>query len=523
MKNINKEKIMLLTILIIQIVVYIIMGSLKTYIHMDEAYSIGLTNYNKIDITSNEDFYDNWHNKEYYEDYLSIGEDEVTNLKPVYENQKNDVHPPFYYLLLRIASSFSLDKFSKWPGIILNIIILTLSNILVYKILNIIMKNKKISLSICLVNGLVISSIESLTFIRMYALNSLILLFIAYIHLINFRKYKLDIKSLILMGSIALIASLTHYYNVIYIGVIFLIYIIKFIKNKQYKNLLKYLIVMIIAAIASLLIFPHSISHIFMGYRGQGVLSAFNNPTQMAINLCAFTFIITQKVFNGMLWLILAIFIIKIVYELIKQREITIKVKIKNMEAILIMLPAFVYFLVVAVASPYIEIRYMIPICSFVFIYVMYLLLQFVYKYVEENVRENVFIVFLIVILIFPIFTNQKIDNLYLQHKDIVKAVEEKYSTLPTIYLFNTSQNRFLDDIYLFTKFEKSYILNIENANEQKIDEILKDKDIKNGIIVWVNEGFEREEYLDLIKNYNSFENCEHIKRMNACDIYYIY
>ena len=91
---------------------------------MDEAYSLGLASYDKVEIQDNLDFYNTWHNKEYYEDYLSVQEDEIGEYKQVYENQKNDVHPPFYYLLLKIVSNFSINKFSKWPGLILNIIIL---------------------------------------------------------------------------------------------------------------------------------------------------------------------------------------------------------------------------------------------------------------------------------------------------------------------------------------------------------------------------------------------------------------
>lgn len=229
----KKDKIALIVVLIIQIIVYVFMGIQKSYIHMDEAYSIGLTNYDKIEITNNEDFYGNWHGGEYYEDYISISKDELTNLKPVYENQKNDVHPPFYYLLLRVAYSMHLGSFSKWPGIILNIIIFIFLNILVYKITNILTENKKISLLICLASGLIISSIESVTYIRMYALNSFILLVIAYMHLLNYQKETINNKTLVLIGTITLIASLTHYYNVIYIAVIYIVYALIYIKNTK--------------------------------------------------------------------------------------------------------------------------------------------------------------------------------------------------------------------------------------------------------------------------------------------------
>lgn len=518
----KKENIALIVILAIQLIVYIFMGVQKSYIHMDEAYSIGLTNYDKVEITDNEDFYGNWHNSAYYEDYLSISQEEVKDLKPVYENQKNDVHPPFYYLLLRIAYSFHLNEFSKWPGIILNIIIFICSNILIYKILTKIIKNKKIALLMCLVSGLVISSLESVTYIRMYALNSLILLAIAYLHILNYKKEELDIKNLILIGTATLIASLTHYYNIIYIGIIYLIYAIIYLKNKQYKNLRKYTLTMVIAAICSLAIFPYSIKHIFMGYRGQGVLETFKEPSKMISNLANYITILNEKVFNGTLWLI-AIFLVGVcIFKLVKNKQITIKVQ--NEKLLLIIIPAIIYFLFVAVSSPYTEIRYIIPICNFIFIFVIYELYEVINKILKEERNSDILIsIILILILVMPFKTNAKIDNLYLPRKEIVSQVTEKYGKNPTIYLFNSNQNRFLDDIYMFTKINESYILKVKDASREKVQEILQNKDISNGIMVWVNEGFEKEQYLEMIKNSNNFKNCEHIQRMNACDIYYIY
>ena len=60
---------------------------------------------------------------------------EVFDLKPVYENQKNDVHPPLYYLLLKLAMNFTKGHFSKWSGIVLNIIIYVFITIFMYFIL----------------------------------------------------------------------------------------------------------------------------------------------------------------------------------------------------------------------------------------------------------------------------------------------------------------------------------------------------------------------------------------------------
>lgn len=524
MKKIKNENLALIIVLIIQLIVYIIMGVQKCYIHMDEAYSIGLTNYDKIEITDNEDFYNNWHTKDYYEDYISISSDEVKDLKPVYDNQKNDVHPPFYYLLLRIAYSFNLNEFSKWPGIILNIIIVLLSNIFIYKILKDVTQNKKISLIICLVVGLIISTMESVMYIRMYALNSLILLIIAYLHLNICKDEKLKIYKLILLGITTLIASLTHYYNVLYIIVMYLLLVIYFIKNRRYKDIFKYTLTMAIAAALSLIIFPHSIEHIFMGYRGQGSLSNFTDPVKMLMNLSVYIYIVSTKIFNGTLGLLLLLVIGIVVYKISKNEEIVIK--IKNKKLLFITIPAFIYFIFVAISSPYTEIRYIIPISNFIFMWASYELYVLMKNFIKEDKKANIiFIIIMCFIIIMPIITGAKVDNLYIQHKEIVRQVENEFSKIPTIYIFNSNQNRFLDDIYMFTKIEESYILELKDANEEKLNEILKGKNLENGIIVWVNEGFEKEKYLKMIKNAinkNNFNNIEHIKRMNACDIYYI-
>lgn len=520
MKHMDKEKIALLSIIVIQIVVYSLLGIQKSYLHMDEAYSIGLTNYDKVEITQNEDFYNHWHTKKYYEDYITIGREEVTDLKPVYENQKNDVHPPFYYLLLRMAYSFSIDHFSKWPGILLNIVILAISNLFVYKIITQIGKDKKTALLLCLVNGLVLASLESVMYIRMYALNSLMLLLVAYWHLKNFKKENITMRDLIPIGVTVLLAALTHYYNVIYIAIIYILYVIRYSKNKQYKNIIKYTITMAIAALIFLVIFPYAIQHIFMGYRGEGVLSSFLDVKQMIVNLCSYIWIANVNILNGLLGFILLCGILIVGYQLGKNRKITLK--IENTKILLITIPALVYFLIVAATSPYTEIRYIIPVCSFLFIYILHLFDLAIKSVLAPKKAKIIFTSFLILLLIMPIITHAKIDNLYLQHKEIVKQVEEHYAKLPTIYLFNTNQNRFLDDIYLFSIIEDSYILDIEKANSETIEKILQDKNTEEGILLWVNEGFEKETYINTIMEKGNFKTCEHIKRMNACDIYYI-
>ena len=249
------------------------------------------------------------------------------------------------------------------------------------------------------------------------------MLAIAYIHVINYKKDELSVKTLVLIGIITLIASLTHYYNVIYVAVIYIIYSILYIKEKKYRDWGKYTLTMIIAATMSLLIFPYSIQHVFMGYRGQGVLSTFKNPAKMISNLANYIYIVGEKIFNGTLAIILFFFIIILIYKLIKNRQLVIKMP--NNKLLLIIIPAIIYFLVVALSSPYTEIRYIIPVCSFIFILVIYILYKTLEKMFKEDKKTKVvFSVILALILIMPILTRANIGNLYIENKQIVKNNE---------------------------------------------------------------------------------------------------
>ena len=58
--------------------------------------------------------------------------------------------------------------------------------------------------------------------------------------------------------------------------------------------------------------------------------------------------------------------------------------------------------------------------------------------------------------------------------------------------------------------------------DENDIKEVFKDKDISNGIIVFINERKENKKYLEIVKNALNLQEATYLKRMNACDIYYI-
>lgn len=518
-KNLSRKSIILILIgiIIIQTICYIIVGTKKSYIHIDEGYSYGLINYNKIDITNNEDFYNTWHDKEYYNDYLSINDYEKNNWIPVYENQKNDVHPPFYYLLLRCMAMFNINEFSMWEGIILNIIIHIGITILMYLISSKLFNNKIYGLLIALVGGLTVSALETVILARMYALTALNILIITYLHMINIDKETISTKSLCLMGLCILIGSLTHYYYLVFLFVLYVMFMIMYIKNKNYKMAIKYTICMALSGAVSLLIFPYSFVHIFMGYRGQGMLSHFTDFSQALIGLAGYLGLTLLDVFNVIGSLVLIILGIIIV---IKNKEIRIKIQNKYIGIILV--PTLIYFAIIGAGSPYIEIRYIMPIASLIFILGIYALKLMLDKVCNKEKTFKIISIILVIMLIVPIIVKWPITYLYQDKKDIVNKISENHS-IPTLYVFNKDQNRFLDDIYLFTKIDNSYIMDSKLENSTNIEEVFKNKNLQNGIIVFINSGLENDNIIKDIKETTNLEECNYVKRMNACDIYYIH
>lgn len=522
MEDKKKEKIIIEIILIIQTIIFAIIGANKSYIHMDEAYSLGLASYDKVEIQDNEDFYNTWHNGAYYEDYLCVNDDEVGQYKQVYENQKNDVHPPLYYLILRFAMGFHKNSYSKWPGIIVNMVIYVFVTIFMYLILKKILvdqyKYREKSAIIAMASSIVLASITNVIYIRMYALSTLNILITTYLHLKLLDKNEIDYKLLVLIGISALVGSLTHYYYLFYLGMIFIMFAIKYIKEKRYKELIAYVVTMCIAGAISLIIFPYSIKHLFFGYRGQGALSKLTQISEFLKSIVLYIQKFNRHAFNGLLFILLALIVGLGIYKKVNKKKIF---ENKNQYIKYIAIPTAFYTLLVSLSAPWIELRYIMPVCGLVFILIIYLL---------ENVLENIFneknvfrilTVCLAIILITPIIFKMEPEEEFLDKRDIVKKVQNELN-VPTIYMFNSNENRFLDDILLFSKLDNSYIAKDVECTNENINKILNGKDLSNGVLIFINGGQNNDDIMDKIKSATGLNEWKWIKGLNACNIYYI-
>ena len=527
----QKEIIAIICILIIQTMVYVFWGLNKEYIHMDEAYSFGLVNYDKVEIQDNPDFYNTWHTDEYYTDYLVVNEDEKNDFSSVYENQKNDVHPPLYYLFLRLSMGVSINEYSTIPGIVLNIVIHLAITVLMYLILKKILSSyswsKEKSLLISLVSAITLSTISSVVYIRMYSLSALNILIITYLHILLFDKDKYNAKILASIAVAALIGSLTHYYYLFFLGALFLIFMVKLIKNKEYSNLWKYVVSLIIAGVSSLIIFPYSINHLFFGYRGQGAISKILDYENLFKSIGEYILKLNTYTFSKLLFILLLCLFALVFFNLGRknieknENKENKKNKCGNKYIGLILVPTIIYFIFISISSPWVELRYIMPICNLMFILILIGIMYNIKTLVSEKKQNIILGSILILILINPFIFNLIPEQVYLDKKEIVSTLENELN-IPTVYVFNSSHNRFLDDILLFSKLDNSYVAKDLEITEENILEILKGKDLSKGIVIFINENQDNDKILDVIKNATNLNEVNYLKRLNASDVYYI-
>ena len=543
----RRMKLGLVLAIVVQTIVYLLAGVSKAYIHMDEAYSLALAQYDKIDITENADFYNTWHTDEYYQDYLAVQEKDHENWRPVYENQKNDVHPPLYYLLLRTVMGLAPGRFSKWPGIILNIIIMAGCTVFLYLILcKLLAKEKNAAwkaLAVALIAGLTVAGVSTAVYIRMYALLELMVLATLWLHLKWREQKNPGIGWYVAIGVMAVLGVLTQYYYLFFLAGLVLVVMVQDIRRKNWRDLAKYLGSLAVAGGLVLLIWPHILQHMFFGYRGQGVLSNLVNLPVLVGHLWDYFWIVDYNVFHRTLPFLLLVCAVCIFFagtwlgpSLRASRRSSRSPLVANAAKKtqptqdvqnMVLWPTVIYFVLAAVASPFIELRYIMPVCGLIFALVIYGMYKLLKDILAEKWRNVViFTTMFVVIVAAPVQIGlgwMRVELLYRDRQAVMTAVTEN-PDVPILYFITTENNRFLDNILPFAEAKESYLaLDLLEPTKRNVEQILAGKDLGQGLLVFVSSSQDQEKALVAVSQATGLAEVEYVQGVNTCDVYYLH
>ncbi len=251
--------LILLLMLVIQVSFICLYGVQKSGFHQDEFYSYFSTNRSLGFYYPDRE----WVDTDTIRDEFVVKEGEGFNYGLVHLVQSWDVHPPFFYDLLHTICSLSPGVFSKWQGIIINLIAFVISFILLNKLAKSIGMSKGLRMILMFVYGFNPMTISCVLFIRMYMWFTVFVLTSAYLHmkLISLIKryyagnelkgFVLDrpfdasfkkgfVSYVVAISMVSLLGFLTQYYYLVYMCMMGLSFGVWFLflmpKNRKKKG-----------------------------------------------------------------------------------------------------------------------------------------------------------------------------------------------------------------------------------------------------------------------------------------------
>lgn len=265
-------KIFFLIIILIQTVVCLWMMKNKDYLFTDEVYSYGLANCEStpfLDPGYNPTL-KQWTSREFFENYTKYDLSVPFSFNAAFENQAEDVHPPIYYCFLHLACAFFPNAvYSVVPGILLNYMILLLSDVCLFFLAKYFLKRTSVAMVVVAFFGLSSACFSNLILVRMYMLQTFQLLLFALYNCLMFGKWKKNgVPAYIGLLLIVAFGGLTHYYFYFFAAMFGFVICIALLYLKEYKNLILYALSLWGGVIFAILVFPATLKHIF-GYRGE--------------------------------------------------------------------------------------------------------------------------------------------------------------------------------------------------------------------------------------------------------------
>lgn len=302
-----------------------------------------------------------WVSGEAYQHYLAVSEENTFNYASVYYNQRGDVHPPLFYILLHTICSVFQGSFSKWFGIGLNIVILLLAVCALYQMCDKHLGGTKTAVYAVSMYIFSVGFISTAMFIRMYALLTFIMILCTYVHLeIQAAEYQFSKKKILALFLTVLCGYYTQYYFVLYAIAIAIVMLAIMLGKQKFKSAVTYVLTLVAAAVIGICIWPFSIKHVFSGYRGRESLQILQTGRFYWYKADYMIHHISDNVFGGHLSYAIILLICALGIIIFYKKK-----KAPYAKFALLFVPTLVYTLIVGQISPFLTDRYVM--CTYPF------------------------------------------------------------------------------------------------------------------------------------------------------------
>ena len=367
----------LLLALVMVCAVCVFFSARKAGMFIDEIYTYGLSNSSYTPFLGGDRYGSIEHrvfSRDELLDYVSITDGEGFDFGSVYYNQVHDVHPPLYYWLFNIASTLARGGFSKWPALVLDGLLYLGAVLMLYAVVRRLGGGRYNAAAAAVLYGLSSIGLSTMIMIRMYVLLTLLTVTLMYFIADLMRAFRP--RTCVFVGLTLLAGLLTQYYFVFYASFLCAAYVLWAIVKRQYKALAWFIPCALIGALSLLLVFPAALRHLSAEdlVSGGSAVENLKNTAQYALRLKTFLGFarhgLRAAIYTGLVCLGALCGIFPRVQKASFDRRL-------NWDWLVLIVPAFVTFLLVAVISPVDEARYiynLIPAFVLTVSFLIYLL-----------------------------------------------------------------------------------------------------------------------------------------------------
>ncbi len=246
-----------------------------------------------------------------YRDYLGVSESNTFNYASVYYNQRGDVHPPLYYMVLHTICSIFQGTFSKWYALSINIVALIVTMLVLCRMISRYAGGERVALAAVAVYGLSCGCFTTELYLRMYAMLTLWVVLFVSVHLkICDAGYTMEKRKAWALFGVTLAGYMTHYYFVLYAIGTAAVFVICMCIRKKWKPLFRYLLTLAFSAGVGLCIWPFAIRHVFSGYRGRESLNVLTTGEFYWIKTKLVLQQVVEQLYGGHWWILVVCLIV---------------------------------------------------------------------------------------------------------------------------------------------------------------------------------------------------------------------
>lgn len=470
----------------------------------DEYFSAGFANNTKGFLfltrsTLDEYGSNGWIDGDFLRDYLSVQDGEGFAILNIHRNVRDDVHPPLYFMLLNVLSSFFIDEIPYFAGFFINIICGVIICIILYMLGRKMFRNQWLALVAPIVWIGSEGARTTIVYLRMYAPLCALCLICIYLHVMFFEKEKASKWLYVSLAVCTMIGTLTHYYFYIMLIVVGFISTIRLFREKKHIKFILYALSHAGGWIISYVAYPYVFEHLLFSNRGTEVqdnlvnldydyykvfLAEFMNTLDNAIYNNRFVSVISAL-------LILVIILIFVNHARKKKRLHTETKGIfareeSKTEFILIGCYALGFFLIIFKISYSAQWLYISPIFALMSFVTVGIFAGVLEKLIKE--KYSVILLFVCIVALFGswnIRINQALNRL--ENREFRYNTITAYSnTCDVLFFYTEWNNLYNNQMQELMEFNQIYSINVNDLESSDYDTILAERETQQNIIVYI-------------------------------------